>query len=249
VDRVTEFESHATGVEGRVDGAHVLVGHPALFENGGWSVTRTLSERAAAARETGRLPVLVGRDGAASGLVVLGDDPREGWETTVETLQERGMEVVVLTGDEAEATTPFREHPHVDEVFAGVPPEAKTETVRRLGEGRTVAMVGDGTNDAPALAGADLGVALGSGTALAVDAADVAIVDDDVRSLTTAFDLAAAAGARVKQNVGWALTYNAVAIPLALFGLLNPLFAAVAMASSSLLVVTNSSRTLGVDDD
>jgi len=242
--RVTEFESHATGVEGRVDGAHLLVGHPSLFEGREWSIPERLRERATAAREVGRLPVLLGRDGTASGLVVLGDEPREGWETTVEALHDRGMEVVVLTGDDSEATATFREHPHVDDVFAGVPPEAKAETVRRLGDGRAVAMVGDGTNDAPALASADLGVALGSGTALAVDAADVAIVDDDVRSLATAFDLSAAAGSRVTRNVGWALTYNAVAIPLALLGLLNPLFAAVAMASSSLLVVTNSSRPL-----
>jgi Cu2+-exporting ATPase len=129
-------------------------------------------------------------------------------------------------------------------VFAGVPPEGKAEAVGRLKERGVTVMVGDGTNDAPALAAADLGIALGGGTAMAADAADVAVVDDDLGSVATVFELARAAGRRVKGNIGWAFCYNAVAIPLAATGLLNPLFAAVAMGASSLLVVTNSSRAL-----
>ncbi|MFB6075102.1 MAG: heavy metal translocating P-type ATPase [Haloarculaceae archaeon] len=242
--RVTAFESHGTGVEGVVDGTTVLVGHPDLFSERGWSVPAAVEDRVTAARDGGQLPVVVGRDGAAEGTLVLGDDPREGWEDTATALSERGIEVVVLTGDDQRSAATFREHPAIERVFAGVPPEAKAETVRQLGAGRLVAMVGDGTNDGPALAAADLGIALGSGTALAVDAADVAIVDDDLASIETLFDLSRAAGRRVKQNVGWAFGYNAVAIPLAILGFLNPLFATVAMASSSLLVVTNSARDL-----
>ncbi|MFB6136532.1 MAG: heavy metal translocating P-type ATPase [Halobacteriaceae archaeon] len=241
--RVSEFRRHALGVEGVVDGEAVLVGHPDLFAERGWSVPDAVGDRAADARDAGRLPVVVGRGGAAEGLVVLRDEPRDGWDETVTGLSERGVEVVILTGDDRTASE-FRDHPGVERVFAGVPPEAKAETVRRLGADRRVAMVGDGTNDGPALAGADLGIALGSGTALAVDAADVAIVDDDLASVETTFDLSRAARRRVRQNVAWAFGYNAVAVPLAVAGVLNPLFATVAMATSSLLVVTNSSRSL-----
>ncbi|MFC3959748.1 heavy metal translocating P-type ATPase [Halovivax cerinus] len=246
-DRLTTFESYATGVGGTVDGEDLLVGHPDLFADRGWTVPGPLSERAAAERAAGHLPILVGSDGAVGGLVIVGDEPREGWDETVTDLADRGVEVVVLTGDEAQAATRFREHDGVAEVFAGVPPEGKAETVRRLRTRGKTAMVGDGTNDAPALASADLGIALGGGTALAADAADVAIVDDDLSSLSTVFSIANAARSRVRQNIGWAFAYNAIAIPIAVSGLLNPLFAAVAMGTSSLLVVTNSSRTL-LDD-
>ncbi|QAU12756.1 cation-translocating P-type ATPase [Halorubrum sp. BOL3-1] len=246
---VDSFESHARGVSGVVSGVEVVVGHPDLFDESGWSVPDEIREAVADARDVGRVPVAVGRDGAAEGFVVVGDELRDGWEETVTALDDTGVEVIVLTGDDERAATVFRDHDAVASVFAGVPPEGKAETVARLKEGGVTVMVGDGTNDAPALAAADLGVALGGGTAMAVDAADVAIVDDDLGSVATVFELARAAGRRVKGNIGWAFCYNAVAIPLAATGLLNPLFAAVAMGASSLLVVTNSSRALLPDDE
>lgn len=242
--QVTDFQNHTNGVEGTVGGTDVLVGHPDLFVERGWEVPAALTERAATVRSAGQLPVVVGRDGNAEGIIVFEDEPRQAWAETVTALHQRDIEVVILTGDAKEATASFRQHPHVHNVFAGVPPEAKAETVQRLQTDGRVAMVGDGTNDGPALASADLGIALGSGTALAVDAADIAIVDDDLSSIETVFDLAAEARRRIKQNIGWAFLYNAVAIPIALMGALNPLFAAAAMAASSLLVVTNSSRDL-----
>jgi Cu2+-exporting ATPase len=242
--RVQEFQSHPKGVSGTVDGVAVLVGHPDLFEERGWSVPDRVDARAMAARDSGAVPVVVGTDGTAAGVAAVGDEPRENWDDVVSALGDRGVEVALLTGDERQATATFAEHPDVDHVFAGVPPEAKAETVARLGADKQTVMVGDGTNDAPALATADLGIALGSGTALAADAADVAIITDDLASLETTFDLAAAANRRIKQNIGWAFCYNGVAIPLAVTGLLNPLFAALAMATSSLLVVTNSAREL-----
>ncbi|WP_058367474.1 heavy metal translocating P-type ATPase [Haloparvum sedimenti] len=241
---VEEFRTHAKGVSGVVDGREVVVGHPDLFAARGWTVPDAVARAVDEARETGRVPVAVGRDGTAEGVVVVGDELREGWADVLSGLTDRGVEVVVLTGDDERAAAAFSDHPAISQVFAGVPPEGKAETVGRLSAAGTTVMVGDGTNDAPALARADLGVALGSGTAMAADAADVAVVDDDLGSVETVFDLAAAAGARVKQNVGWAFCYNAVAIPLALSGALNPLFAAAAMGASSLLVVTNSSRDL-----
>jgi Cu2+-exporting ATPase len=242
--RVTDFQSYATGVGGTVDRADLLVGHPDLFAEQGWSVPDAFGAQIDDARDGGNVPVLVGRDGTAEGLLVVGDEPREGWKSVLTDLAAQDIEVAILTGDERDAATAFEDHPAVDHVFAGVPPEAKAETVQQFGAGRQTVMVGDGTNDAPALASADLGIALGSGTALAADAADVAIVTDDLRSLETIFDLAAAANSRVKQNIGWAFLYNSIAIPLAITGLINPLFAAVAMGLSSTLVVTNSSRKL-----
>ncbi|WP_247730790.1 heavy metal translocating P-type ATPase [Halovivax limisalsi] len=247
-DRLSEFTSYATGVGGTVDGEDVLVGHPDLFAERGWTVPDDLAESIATERGFGRVPVLVGREGTAAGLVVVGDEPREGWDETIAGLADRGVAVVVLTGDDEEAASFFRAHDGVERVFAGVPPEGKAETVRRLRSRGKTAMVGDGTNDAPALASADLGIALGGGTALAADAADVAIVDDDLSSLETVFAIATAARRRVRQNIAWAFAYNAIAIPVVIAGFLNPLFAALAMGLSSALVVTNSSRAL-LDDE
>ncbi|MFA9516011.1 heavy metal translocating P-type ATPase [Halopenitus sp. H-Gu1] len=244
VESVESFESHRTGVSGVVDDVQVLVGHPALFVEQGWTLPEDVAETIEEARAVGRVPVAVGRDGEAHGTIVVGDDLREEWEATFDALGDRDIDVVVLTGDDERATSVFADHEAVSRVFAGVPPEGKAETVGRLSTRGTTVMVGDGTNDAPALARADLGIALGGGTAMAADAADVAIVDDDLRSVGTVFDLATAAGTRVKRNIGWAFGYNAIAIPLALAGLLNPLFAAIAMGTSSLLVVANSSQVL-----
>jgi Cu2+-exporting ATPase len=156
-------------------------------------------------------------------------------------------ELVVVTGDGPEAAAPFERHPAVDEVFAGVPPEAKAEVVERLRGRGTVAMVGDGSNDAPALASADLGISLASGTELAADAADAVVTTGDLRAVPRLFELTRRTRTRIRQNLAWAFCYNAVALPLALAGALNPLFAAVAMTASSLLVVGNSARSLDGD--
>ena len=247
---VEGFTDHpGRGVSAAVDGERVLVGRSELFDAEGWSVPETLADRASRTVEAGQVPALVGWGGRARGLVVAGDRPREGWESAVADLASTGRRVVVLTGDGEAATRAFRDSPHVEEVFAGVPPEGKAAVVERLrGEG-TVAMVGDGSNDAPALAAADLGIALESGTRLAADAADVVVTTGDLGTVPTVFDLTRAARRRVRANLGWAFLYNAVAVPLAAVGLINPLFAAVAMAASSLLVVANSARPLAVDGD
>jgi len=244
---VGEFRTHAAGIGGTVDGTPVLVGHPDLFDGEGWAVPDDLRERAADARGFGRLPVLVGRAGRAEGVIVVGDEPRDGWDAVVTDLSERGVETVVLTGDDPEATDYFRSHPAVDHTFAGVPPAGKTAAVRRLRDRGRVTMVGDGTNDAPALAAADLGIALGGGTALASDAADVAVVGDDLEAVARTFDLAAAAGRRTRRNLVAAFGYNAVAIPLAAAGLFTPVFAAAATVGCAALITGNSARPL-LDD-
>ncbi|SDK46676.1 heavy metal translocating P-type ATPase [Natronorubrum texcoconense] len=237
------FERHPRGVVGLVDDERVVVGHPDHCRDRGLSISPSLESPISAARADGDVPVVVGWDGRARGVIVVGDAPRERWNEAVETLSD-GREVVVLTGDEGAAADRFRDVDGVSEVFAGVPPEAKAETIRRLRTRGTVAMVGDGSNDAPALAAADVGIALGSGTELATDAADAVIVGDDLEAVAETFALATGTHRRIRQNLGWAFVYNAIAIPLAIAGLLNPLFAAVAMAASSLLVVANSARSI-----
>ena len=243
-DHIREFKSHPTGVEGIVDDTRILVGNLHLFAEQGWAVNEDIEIRATEAHRFGRLPVIVGRGGRAEGIIVVGDEPRQEWDETISRLSERGIEIVVLTGDAKDATEFLTDYPDVNHVFAGVPPMGKTATIRRLQSGGQVTMVGDGTNDAPALATADLGISLGSGTALASDAADVAIVDDDLTAVETAFDLAFAARRRVRQNNGIALLYNGITIPLAAMGLLNPVFTMVAVVTSGGLLAANSFRNL-----
>jgi Cu2+-exporting ATPase len=240
VPDATGFTRHpGKGVSGRVDGERVVVGSSSLIVEEGMRVPEELQQAAMRERETGNAPVYVGWDGEVCATLVVGDRPRDEWEETVRAIDAR---VAVITGDDESAAGYFRQHEGVDDVFAGVPPEAKAETVERLrGQGRTV-MVGDGTNDAPALAAADLGVALGTGTATAGDAADVVVTRDDLTKVTEVLELTGKTKRRIRGNLGWALTYNAVAIPAAVAGVISPAVAAFAMATSSFLVVVNSSR-------
>jgi len=231
------------GIGATVGGRAVLVGSTDLFDERGWTVPNRLRARFERAREEAKVAALAGRDGSAERLVAAADTPRDGWEDVVAELGE-DREVVVITGDEGAAADRFRDHAAVDEVFAGVPPEGKGELVARLRSRGTVAMVGDGSNDAPALAAADVGIALADGAALAAEAADAVVTTGDLSVVPTVFDVTRATRRRIRENVGWALCYNAVAVPAAALGLLNPLVAAVAMAASSLLVVGNASRSL-----
>ncbi|WP_199180543.1 heavy metal translocating P-type ATPase [Haloferax marisrubri] len=236
---------HDRGVSGRVDGEHVVVGHPSLLRDEGVTLAPAHEDAVEAARDEGAVPVVVGWAGRSRAVLVVGDEPRAAWDDVVAAVADDGRrEVVVLTGDSERAARRFRDHPDVIDVFAGVPPEAKAETVERLRARGTVAMVGDGSNDAPALAAADIGIALGTGTDIAGDAADAVLVGRDIDAIPEVFSLSTGVNRRIRGNLTWAFGYNAVAIPLAALGVLNPLFAAVAMGTSSLLVVANSARSL-----
>ncbi|MFB6100989.1 MAG: heavy metal translocating P-type ATPase [Haloplanus sp.] len=250
---VEDFERHpGRGVSGVVSGGdgstsdRVTVGRADLFE--GWEIPDAYRERYDRAVDAGRVAAYVGWGGVVRGVLVAGDRPRPEWETVVSAVGAAVERVVVLTGDGEAAAARFRDHPAIDDVFAGVPPEAKAEVVERLRTDGTTVMVGDGSNDAPALAAADLGVSLESGTRLAADAADAVITTDDLSTVPEVFALTAATKRRIRENLGWAFLYNAVAVPVAAIGALNPLVAAVAMAASSLLVVANSARGLSDRD-
>jgi len=232
------------GVAATVDGATVVVGRAALIEELDLSVGPHLEARYDHAEARGYTPSFVAWDDRVRGVIVAGDEYRRGWEATVSTVADMADRVVVLTGDTAAAAARLEAAPAIDEVFARVPPSGKAAVVERLRERGTVAFVGDGSNDAPALATADVGIAMGSGTDIAGDAADAIVVGDDLAAVPTVFAVTRATRRRVRENLAWAFGYNAVAIPLAATGLLNPLFAAVAMSASSLLVVGNSTRSL-----
>jgi len=246
-ESVTDFETYpGRGVEATVGERAVLVGDAALFDERGWSVPEDVAVAYADA-SADAVPSYVGWDGRVRGAVVVGDDVRGDWEPVVDDLA-ADRRVVVITGDDRAAARRFETHTGVDEVYAGVPPEAKAAVVDRLSAEGPVAMVGDGSNDAPALAAADLGVAMERGTRLAVDAADVVVTRDSLAPLPAVFATTEGTRRRVRENLGWAFLYNAIALPLAVAGVLNPLVAAVAMATSSLLVVLNSTRPVADDE-
>jgi Cu+-exporting ATPase len=223
----------------------VLVGRPAWLAEQGVPADADLGARFAAAEADGATAVLVAWDGAARGVLVLRDPVKDGSRGAVAELRSLGLRPVLLTGDNAGAARAVARAVGIAEadVVAEVLPADKVDVVRRLqGEGRRVAMVGDGVNDAAALATADLGLAMGTGTDVAIEAADVTLVRGDLRSAPQAVRLARRTLRVIQQNLFWAFAYNVAAIPLAALGLLNPMIAGAAMAFSSVLVVANSLR-------
>ncbi|MCH7661202.1 MAG: cation-translocating P-type ATPase, partial [Euryarchaeota archaeon] len=238
---VSDFERGPRGVSATVEGHRVTVGHPSVFETE-WEVPASVSEAIEGAFSADTHPTVVGWDGVARGVITIRDTPREGWKSVVSELASEGRTIVVLTGDDERMAKRFSEHSEVDDVFAGVRPESKEAIIGRLRAEGTTTMIGDGTNDAPALASADLGIAMSSGTEIAMDAADAVVIDNDLSAIPEIFEIARSTKKRIRQNLGWAIGYNLIAIPLAVLGYINPLIAAVIMAISSLIVVANSGR-------
>ena len=239
------------GVEASVSGRTVLVGSRKLLDTKGVAGAAVLEKELVA---DGQTPVLVAVDGRLAGALGLADTAREEAAESVQVLHRMGLHVVMLTGDHEAPAARVARALGIDQVFAGVLPSGKAQVVRTLkAEGRRVAMVGDGINDAPALAEADLGVAMGSGSDVARDAADVTLLRADLRSLPAALGLARSTMRVIRQNLFWAFLYNALGIPVAaglLYGmtgwLLSPMLASLAMSLSSVSVLLNSLRLRGL---
>jgi P-type Cu+ transporter len=241
---VEQFSNRAgLGVQARVDGRDVLIGRPAFLAEWGIELPAELSAAARGLEDTGTTVVAVASDARACGLVAVADRIRPTSLQAISDLKELGLQPVLLTGDNDRAATTVARTIGIERVLAGVLPDGKArEIVRLQADGEVVAMVGDGVNDAPALAQADLGLAIGNGTDVAIEASDLTLVSGDLRAAADAIRLARRTLATIKGNLFWAFAYNVAAIPLAIAGLLDPIIAAAAMSFSSVFVVTNSLR-------
>lgn len=244
IRNMDRFESSSGfGVRGTVGGVEVLAGKQRFLGDNGLISCSELDEEAGRLASEGRTVVAVGWERRVRGLIALSDRPRAEAKAAVGELKGAGIEVVLLTGDNETTANHVAEEVGIDRVVAGVLPAGKVEEIKRLQrEGKVVAMVGDGVNDAPALAQADLGIAIGTGTDVAIEASDITLVGGDPAGIPRAIRLARRTLRTIYQNLFWAFFYNVAAIPLAAFGKLSPAVAAAAMAFSSVTVVSNALR-------
>ena len=235
--------ARASGSRARWRAWSCVVGRPALLAERGLAMPAELDAARAAAEARGQTAIAAGWDGQARAVFVVADTVKPTSAEAVASLTALGLRPVLLTGDNETTARAVAAEVGIDEVIAEVLPSDKAEVVRRLqAEGRVVAMVGDGVNDSPALAQADLGLSIGTGTDVAIEASDLTLVSGDLRAAADAIRLSRATLRTIKQNLGWAFGYNVAAIPLAAVGLLNPVIASAAMAFSSVSVVGNALR-------
>ncbi|MEU4692576.1 heavy metal translocating P-type ATPase [Actinoplanes sp. NPDC023714] len=241
VSGFTSFEG--LGVRGEVAGHRVTAGRLALLEREGLTIPAAVKEAVASEEAAGRTAIVAGWDGAARGVLSVADAVKPTSRAAVGRLRALGLRPILLTGDNETVARAVGEEVGIDEVIAGVLPAGKVAVVKRLqSEGRVVAMAGDGVNDAAALAQADLGLAMGTGTDVAIEASDLTLIRGDLTAAADAIRLSRRTLRIIKSNLFWAFAYNVAAIPLAAAGLLNPMIAGGAMALSSVFVVTNSLR-------
>jgi Cu+-exporting ATPase len=241
---VQAFVNHdGLGVEGVVEGSRVQVGRPSLMAEWSLRVPARLQDARRAAETQGRTAVVVAWDGEVRALLVVADAVKPTSAEAIRSLRSLGLRPVLLTGDNEATARAVAAEVGIDEVIAEVLPADKADVVRKLqAQGRVVAMVGDGVNDAPALAQADVGLAIGTGTDVAIEASDLTLVSGDLQAAPDAIRLSRATLRTIKQNLGWAFGYNLAALPIAAAGFLNPVLAGLAMALSSVSVVANALR-------
>lgn len=240
---VTEFQSAgARGVSGIVDGRKVLIGNYRLLDEAGVEGLDALQEALASLESKGRTAVIVAENNKALGIVAVADTIKEESVEAIKAMHNLGLHVVMVTGDNERAAKAVAQEVGIDEVQAGVLPEGKVDAIRALQEkyGDHVAMVGDGINDAPALKQANVGIAIGAGADVAIEAADVTLVRGELTGVVEALLLSRATFRKIVQNLLWASGYNIVAIPIAAAGLLHPMIGVIAMTASSLSVIGNS---------
>ena len=231
------------GVEGTVEGRDVQVGRPALVAERGLAIPERLDAARRRAEQQGHTAVVAAWDGAVRGVLMIADTLKPTSREAIDELRRLGLRPVLLTGDNDTTARAVAAEVGIEEVVSEVLPGEKSDMIGRLqAEGRVVAMAGDGVNDAPALAQADLGLAIGTGTDVAIEASDLTLVSGDLRAAADAIRLSRATLRTIKQNLAWAFGYNVAALPLAAAGLLNPLIAGLAMALSSVSVVCNALR-------
>ena len=238
------------GLRGVVAGRTCLAGNARLMEDGGVDVA-AVCEQAQCLADEGKTVLCFALDGALAGLVALADEPKPRSAAALAELSRMGIRTVMLTGDNERTAHAIQKRVGTDDVIAGVLPQGKEEVIRDLQKQGTVAMVGDGVNDAPALARADVGIAIGAGTDIAIDSADIVLMKSDLADVPAAISLSRATMRNIKQNLFWALIYNVICIPVAAGVLsfagvtLNPMIAAAAMSCSSVCVVSNALRLRG----
>ena len=240
VERFNSIPGH--GIEARIDGKDVLIGTLKLMQEHHIELGE-LSAKAAALASEGKTPVYAAADSKPAGLIAVADTLKPTSKQAVERLKQAGLKVAMITGDNAETAHAIAKIAGIERVLAGVLPQGKAEEIKKLqAEGRIVAMVGDGINDAPALSQADIGLAIGSGTDVAIEASDMTLIRGDLNAVVSAILLSRRTMRTIWQNLFFAFIYNTVLIPLAALGMLNPMLASAAMALSSVSVVTNSLR-------
>jgi len=239
----TDFQAvSGHGLRATVEGARILLGNAKLMTDNGVELG-ALGARAEALRTEGKTAMFLASDGRVVGILAVADTLKRGSREAVHLLRQMGLEVAMITGDNAQTAAAIAREAGIDRVLAEVLPEQKADEVKKLqAEGKVVAMVGDGINDAPALAQADIGIAIGTGTDVAMESSDLTLVTGDLAGVVAAIELSQRTFRTIKQNLFWAFIYNIIGIPLAASGVLRPIYAAAAMSFSSVSVVTNSLR-------